>query len=949
MAEIDPIILELRADVEKFRADIRQLTNDVTTRFGVQERSVQRLERQMQQSSAQIGNAFRSIAVAFAGAFSVAQIQQLADGYTRFTNQLKVTGLEGKSLAATQESLFQIAQKYGTELESVGTLYSRAAQSSVELNASQGDLLATTEAVAASLKISGTSAAQAQGALLQLGQALGSPRIQAEEFNSLLDTMQPLLREVAKRIDGTGGTIGGLTRKIKDLKGEGVSNVEFFRAINDSLEDLQKTAAASTLTLGNSFTVLNNALGKYIGETDQALSATEQLSGAIIKISENLDTIIPALAAIIGLIGTRYVAALAASVAGTIGLNAASLALAVSLNGVGAAAALVGTRLLAAFGGPIGAAVIALGAGLAYVASQSGVAAKATGEYAKQADALAKIQDKVTDATDRLASATGKARAEALANAKALREETKQYLANAQAALIAAQAKAIEVREKARQELTSLPVNSGAGGGPDRLNGVLQRNSRQVIDANANAKAAEAAVIGFQKELIKTQKIIDAAAPPNVAPVGDGKPDKKTRTATAQEDPLEKIFRAAQDELAAQLEIVQAKRRIALEAGERGELERDALNIEAQIRDNEISEALRKKEITKDVADTARKNLAQLYGQVQIANEETGISVRAAGSLYGIAVAREERLQAEEEAAAIIDAQTRAQSDALRQQYDLAKSQTERRDLALQIIDLEDRSRIEALRRIQLDEDLYDAKTRQIAAIDEAAILESRARREEAARRDTAGPLENYFDRAKMDAEELNEAYQQIAVDGLGSVTNALAETATGFLKLGGVAGRVIDGIISDLIRLFIQQQITGLLGNLFGGGSTGDGAPGNAGGMDLRGFGRASGGYVAPGQTVRVNEHRGGAEYLRMGSSGGEVIPLGRVNQVAAQPMSARQGPIELRVYADRGAFISDVEAISEGQAVKVTMAAAGPLTERAVQETMRRANRPRMPGAGR
>lgn len=181
--------------------------------------------------------------------------------------------------------------------------------------------------------------------------------------------MQPLLREVAKRIDGTGGTIGGLTRKIKDLKGEGVSNVQLFEAIKASLADLQQTASTTSLTIGNSLTALNNALGKYIGETDASLSATERLSGAIISLSENLDTIIPILAAIVTFLGVRYVAALAGAIIKTVGLNAASLALAASLNGVGAAATLAGSRLLAVFGGPIGAAVTALTVaigGLAY-------------------------------------------------------------------------------------------------------------------------------------------------------------------------------------------------------------------------------------------------------------------------------------------------------------------------------------------------------------------------------------------------------------------------------------------------------------------------------------------------------------------------------------------------------------------------------------------------------
>ena len=50
--------------------------------------------------------------------------------------------------------------------------------------------------------------------------------------------------------------------------------------------------------------------------------------------------------------------------------------------------------------------------------------------------------------------------------------------------------------------------------------------------------------------------------------------------------------------------------------------------------------------------------------------------------------------------------------------------------------------------------------------------------------------------------------------------------------------------------------------------------------------FGRASGGYVGRGQTVRVNEQRPGVELIRMGAQGGTVIPLGQA--AAARPAAA-------------------------------------------------------------
>lgn len=47
--------------------------------------------------------------------------------------------------------------------------------------------------------------------------------------------------------------------------------------------------------------------------------------------------------------------------------------------------------------------------------------------------------------------------------------------------------------------------------------------------------------------------------------------------------------------------------------------------------------------------------------------------------------------------------------------------------------------------------------------------------------------------------------------------------------------------------------------------------------------FGRASGGYVAPGQVVRINEQGGRQrEYLRAGAGGANVIPTGQTGMLS-------------------------------------------------------------------
>jgi lambda family phage tail tape measure protein len=94
------------------------------------------------------------------------------------------------------------------------------------------------------------------------------------------------------------------------------------------------------------------------------------------------------------------------------------------------------------------------------------------------------------------------------------------------------------------------------------------------------------------------------------------------------------------------------------------------------------------------------------------------------------------------------------------------------------------------------------------------------------ARRDTMGPMESHLDSLPKSAEELNEAYQNVAADGLQSLNDGLADAITGSRSLGDVFKSVANQIIADLARIAIQKAITGAIGNAlgtaFGGGGTG-------------------------------------------------------------------------------------------------------------------------------
>ena len=538
----DRVIVELEAKLDRYDANVRRAEARFSTAARNIERQAASVERSMARSTGAIGNQLRGLAATFAAAFSVQQIAQLADGYTRFTNQLKVAGVEGQRLGDVQNDLYAIAQKYGVQLEGLGTLYGRLKQGATELGASSSQLMEFTTGVAAALKIQGGAASESRGALLQLTQALGGEIVRAEEFNSINEGARPILAAVAKGIDRFGGSVARLRREVVDGK---VTSQEFFEGFLKGSSDLQARAEQANLTIANSFQVLNNALGKYIGEADDSLSATERISAALIALSENLDLVVKALAVIATIMGARWISAMVAAAGATGALSTAIFAMqaralgaATTMEALALTSRAAGASMLAAFGGPVGLAVAALAAGVYYLSTRTDEAGQASGEYARQQDILADMQKRTLDATDDLSPAPRRARADAVANAEALRQETIQYLANARAALIAARAKAQRTATEAQANvLTSTRTVMGAGAGYDPTLSAIRRGTAQNAQAAANVKAAQENVKTAEANLKELESAL--AAPPAVRPPPSPGKEKKTK---AKRAPSPKIW-----------------------------------------------------------------------------------------------------------------------------------------------------------------------------------------------------------------------------------------------------------------------------------------------------------------------------------------------------------------------------------------------------------------------
>lgn len=190
-----------------------------------------------------------------------------ADAYTLLEGRLKLVTNGNEQLRDVQGKLFELAQKSRTPFEATAGLYADMAAAGQDLNATQAQMLKVTGAVGSSLIVAGRSASQASGAIFQLGQLFGGPIVQAQEYNSLIDNMRPLLASAAKHIEGTGGTVAGLTKIVKDGN---LTTREFFMGIVAGADEISASAASMKTTAGQAFIQLQNEVQRAVAAGDMS-------------------------------------------------------------------------------------------------------------------------------------------------------------------------------------------------------------------------------------------------------------------------------------------------------------------------------------------------------------------------------------------------------------------------------------------------------------------------------------------------------------------------------------------------------------------------------------------------------------------------------------------------------------------------------------------------------
>ncbi|MDC5273879.1 tape measure protein [Acinetobacter baumannii] len=229
--------------------------------------------------------ATRALAGYMAGLVTVGAAISKMDAYTGLQNRLKLVTNNQAELNKATEDTFQIAQRTYSTWDSVLQVYQRFSDNAKTLNLTMDDTARLTETVSKAVAISGATAEAADASLVQFGQALASGTLRGEELNSVMEQTPALAKAIAQ---GMGITVG----ELRSVAAEGkITSQEIVKALRNVESDVDALFGKTNITIGQSLTLLNNEITKFVGEASQGSGAAQALSGSIKVLAENLESI----------------------------------------------------------------------------------------------------------------------------------------------------------------------------------------------------------------------------------------------------------------------------------------------------------------------------------------------------------------------------------------------------------------------------------------------------------------------------------------------------------------------------------------------------------------------------------------------------------------------------------------------------------------------------------
>ena len=224
-----------------------------------------------------------SLAALYATTQAVRQTIQLADGYTEFSNSIRIATDSLSEYRDVQAQVTEIARSTASELDATGLLYRRLESGTSDLGISQERLLRIVETTNKAVALGGSNAAEASGAIRQFSQAIGNDfKASSQEMNSILEQTPGLAKAIAQ---GLGVSTSELKKMAKD---QVLSSEMVLRALEGQAESIDAMYANVAFSISKSWEKGMTGASAFIGRLNELTGAGRSFANTMDDISKQL-------------------------------------------------------------------------------------------------------------------------------------------------------------------------------------------------------------------------------------------------------------------------------------------------------------------------------------------------------------------------------------------------------------------------------------------------------------------------------------------------------------------------------------------------------------------------------------------------------------------------------------------------------------------------------------
>lgn len=311
MATLRELIIKISANSQSFQTEISRASRMGQDYYRTMQnggRQAAAASRETQRALADLTgqlNSAKASAVgltgAFAGAYATGHLISLADEWSSVNARLKQASKSSDDFKESQRALMDISQQTGTAFSDNASLFARSAASMREYGYSSEEVLKVTEAISTGLKLSGASTSEASSVITQFSQALAQGVLRGEEFNSVNENGDRVIRALASGM--------GVARKdLKAMADQGQLTADkVVPALISQLGTLRDEYSAMPQTVASATTKIENAFLAWVGGANEATGATSALTGALNSISDNINTVASAAGVLAAIGGSRFI------------------------------------------------------------------------------------------------------------------------------------------------------------------------------------------------------------------------------------------------------------------------------------------------------------------------------------------------------------------------------------------------------------------------------------------------------------------------------------------------------------------------------------------------------------------------------------------------------------------------------------------------------------------